>query len=114
MAEFNFNKINIPTMRVILNDAEQTELSVKMPETYIIQNIIECQKLLEEVKEMDTSTFGDVIEKILDIISAILSNNKEHIKVTRETLVNLGLGLDETALLFAEYLTFVDENTPKN
>ena len=95
----NFNTLKRKTMTIIMNDEEQTKLSICVPKKEMLDNMI----ALKDVKENEES-----VNMLYEVCAELINNNREGKAYTVEELKEM---LEfEDLLVFVQYFTdFINE-----
>lgn len=105
----DLNKAKLPTLTVMLQDEEQTKVTVKIPSEGLIA---EMQSLTPDL--MDSIKRGDQegIEAVYDMAADLLSCNRDYKKFTgKELREKYNMDLESAVLFFSEYMDFITDIT---
>jgi hypothetical protein len=103
----DFNKIEQPTLVVVMRDEAQTKLSITAPSEALIEKL---EANLGDIKEACSGKNREALDTAFDLAADFMSCNKEEIQLTGEELRGK-YNVSYTMLLafFVAYLEFIDE-----
>ena len=105
----NFNSINRPYLRLIMQDDAQTTIDVTTPTEAMVEELTATAPELEDVlKTMDANS----IRAVYDLAARLISCNLMGLPVTVDDLRGkYRMNLDSLIVLFSAYVEFIEELT---
>lgn len=101
---FDFNKLKPKTMIVTLSDEEKTKLIVKTPTKALQEELTEIKDALSDDADDD-----EALEALYEVVSKIMSNNTNNIKISVDKLKDLYDDSDYLLAFLQVYYDFVNE-----
>lgn len=101
---FDFNKLKPKTMTVTLSDEVKTKLIVKTPTKALQEELIEIKDALSDDADDD-----EALEALYEVVSKIMSNNTNNIKISVDKLKDLYDDSDYLLAFLQVYYDFVNE-----
>ena len=99
--KLNFNEIKRPTLEIVLNDEERTELTLVTPQKY------EVDKFMNTFQNLVNKNNSDItMDDVYQCCAMLLSSNKEKIEITKEKVESIFL-IDDVIALFQSYNAFI-------
>lgn len=105
----DFNKLNRPTLRLIMQDDRRTTIDVTTPSEALVEELTETAPELETVlKSMDANS----IRTVYDLAARLISCNLAGLQVTAEDLRDkYKMNLESLIVFFSAYIDFIEEIT---
>lgn len=105
----DFNKLNRPTLRLIMQDDRRTTIDVTTPSEALVEELTETAPELETVvKSMDANS----IRTVYDLAARLISCNLAGLQVTAEDLRDTyKMNLESLIIFFSAYIDFIEEIT---
>lgn len=105
----NFNSINRPYLRLIMQDDAQTTIDVTTPTEAMVEELTATAPELEDVlKTMDANS----IRAVYDLAARLISCNLMGLPVTVDDLRGkYRMNLDSLIVFFNAYVEFIEELT---
>lgn len=102
--ELNLNTVKRPTLDLTMMDEEQTLLRVKVPTLDMFKEVQSMSSQLDGVEDGDKDSEAALYE----ILSRLLSCNRDYIKVTAADLKGkYRMDLEDAVLVFRAYVSFI-------
>lgn len=113
MKTLDFNKLNRPTLQLVMPDEERTVIKVGTPSEGLIEELNETAPELESVL---ASGDKGTIRMVYELAAKLINCNRSFITVTPEELRDkYHFDIDSLIIFFGAYIDFIDEiNKAKN
>ena len=99
--KLNFNEVKRPTLDIVLNDKEQTELTLITPAKYQVDEFINMFECITKKNTKDIT-----MDDLYLLASNVLSSNKEGKVIDVEKVKSIFM-LDDIIILFKTYNEFI-------
>ena len=105
----DFNKLNRPTLQLVMMDDAQTSIKVGTPSEVLIE---EMQAALPELQSIMSAGDKAAVECCYDLAARLINHNYSGVTMTGEELRSkYRLGIDGLVIFFNAYLDFIHEIT---
>lgn len=102
--ELNLNTVQRPTLDLTMMDDEQTVLRIKVPTLDQFKEVQAMSDSLDGVEDGDKES----IDALYEVLSRLLSCNRDYVKVTAEELRGkYKMDLEDAILVFRAYVNFI-------
>lgn len=109
----DFNKINRPTLQLVMPDEAKTVIKVTTPKESMVE---ELQAILPELQNIVSAGDAEATRLCYDLAARLINCNRSFITVTAEELRDkYNLDLEGLIVFYSTYIDFVQEiNNAKN
>lgn len=103
MNTLNFNSVKRAYLTITLPDKDNTVLSVATPTKSLYEALVELERKLKT----NNGDMAQILDDMYEVTAQIMSNNKEHIEITKKYLEEC-LEFGDILIFFNAYLAFID------
>ena len=102
----DFNTVERPTLRLVMQDAERTEILVTTPSEGLVE---ELDHMRPKFEEMVRSRDKFDTQQLYDLAAKLINNNRSFVEVTAEELAGkYHMNMESLVLFFGAYVDFID------